>query len=56
LPWLKKPRKRELEFEETSSFFLLVLVAASNTSIEREVFAALQIPAGQIFLGFQLNT
>jgi hypothetical protein len=43
LPWLKKPRQRELEFEETSSFFLLVLVAASNASVEREVFAVLQI-------------
>jgi hypothetical protein len=38
LPWLKKPRQPELESEETSSFFLLLLVRASNASAERYVF------------------
>jgi hypothetical protein len=45
LPWLKKPRQPELEFEETSSFFLLLLVRASNASVERELFVLLQIDA-----------
>jgi hypothetical protein len=41
LPWLKKPRQRKVEFEDTSCFFLQVLVEPDITSVERDVFALL---------------